>query len=245
MEFETVKHKLGSWAEKFRPFIESQEFDKIFEHLISLKNRSKVICPISAQTFRAFAETPYENLKAIFVFSGPYAHRYKDNFVADGIALSCANSSKNTRALEKFYRGMEQDLSGGLNLDMLDAPDLGYLCRQGVLLLNAALTSELDKPGSHHELWRPFMDFFFTEIINAYQQTLPIVFFGRHAATYRRILMPFNAWIFETVDLMELEAEDKWEPAELFRKVNRIIAEAHPDTAPITWYQEVKRETNG
>jgi uracil-DNA glycosylase len=241
MEFKAVEHKFGTWAEQFRPFIESEGFDKIFRHLGAAAKRGKVICPISGQTFRALSQTPYEALKAVFVFASPYATRYKDSFLADGIALGCANTGKVTPALEKFYRGIEQELAGGFNIDMVDAPDLSYLSAQGVLLLNSSLTVELDKPGSHQELWRPFMEYFFTEIINTYRIAVPIVFFGRYAASFSSLVYPFNRWVYETGDPMEMAVEEKWDPAGVLKNVDGIIREDHPGFDGVSWY---KRSNN-
>lgn len=239
MDFETVKQKFGTWAEPFRNFIATAAFDQIYTFLRAASKRGKVICPDSSQTFRCFEQTPYDMLRAVLVFSAPYPQRLRDKKIADGIALSCSGTGRLTTGLEKFYRGLELELSGGLNLDMVDTPDLSYLCNQGILLYNTALTTELDKPGSHLDIWQPFTEYFFTEVINTYKKGVPIVFFGKQAASYSRLVYPFNHWVFETADLQALTAEEQWNPDGLFKNINEIIGQNNPAAQPVVWFKEI------
>lgn len=241
MEFNNVKHKFGSWADHFKPFIESEDFDDIFKRLKYDKGRGKVICPPSEDTFRVFTETDYKDVKAIFVLQDPYPWkkriRGEDMFVADGLAMSCSNTGECQPSLLQFYDGMEKELCGGLNLDLVHEPDLSYLAHQGVMLINASLTVELNKPGSHLDVWRKFTIFFLDEIINRYERSLPIAFFGKGAARYNRYVIPFHHWTKEVVHpAAAAHKGDKWNTEGLFGWVDTLLE--NEGSNKIKWFNE-------
>lgn len=67
IKFETIEPQLGDWAPKLKPFIETDEFQKIFRYLKEQSREGKVICPKSSDLFKAFIETPYKDLRVIFL----------------------------------------------------------------------------------------------------------------------------------------------------------------------------------
>jgi len=166
-----------SWWNKIKPFIESPECDKIYEFLKIEGKRGKKIAPISSLTYRAFLETPLDECKVVIMGLCPY-HSAKNNvLIADGLALSCSISDSLQPSLEKFYEGIENELYNGLALNHKKSPDLSYLAKQGVLLFNAALTTEFGKAGSHLEIWEPFTKYVI-EIALGYTG-IPVVFLGK------------------------------------------------------------------
>lgn len=236
MEFEKVKTKFGSWADVFRDFIESAEFDAIFAELIALKRRNRVSCPASNQTFKAFELTPYEKLKTVFIIDGPPAIVNNSVYLADGIALSCSNTDRIDTPLFQFYRSMESDLNSGLNLEMVDCPDLSYLCRQGVLLLYSALTCEQNKPGSHQQLWKPFYQYLFNEVINNYDANLPIVFAGPLSRAYSNLAVPFHHIVFELDKPGVTPGTGSWDSKNVFKIIDEILSSN--ELEKIKWYNE-------
>jgi len=61
-----------SWHEKMRPFIESEECDKIYAFLKTESKRGKRIAPLSHNVFRCFKETPLTDVRVILVGMCPY-----------------------------------------------------------------------------------------------------------------------------------------------------------------------------
>src|ERR1041385_8451374 len=110
MDFNKVKDQLGDWGPKLRPFVESKDFDDIFNFLKERSRDGTVICPESKNLFRAFKETPYKDLRCIFLLQDPYPWIKNGKFIADGIAMSCANTGVCQPSLDLFYEGMEEDL---------------------------------------------------------------------------------------------------------------------------------------
>lgn len=75
-----------SYWGKIKPFIESKECDEIYRQLKDLSQRGRKIAPISSLTFRAFKETPLDEIKVILMGFCPYhTFTYGVTPVADGL----------------------------------------------------------------------------------------------------------------------------------------------------------------
>ena len=81
--FEDKIHK--SWHEKLRPFIESEDCDKIYERLKFDSKRGKTIAPLSPNVWRCFKETSLDDLKVVLMGLCPYHTLYNGSPVADGL----------------------------------------------------------------------------------------------------------------------------------------------------------------
>ena len=183
-----------SWHAKMRPFIESEQCDKIYAFLKAESKRGKRVAPLSNNVWRCFFETPLDEVKVVLVGLCPYHTLRDDAPVADGLLMGCSVTGKLQPTLEQFYTGIEKELYNGLNLNYRPTPDVTYLSAQGVLMLNAALTTEINKAGSHLDIWEPFMKYLFEEVLN--YLGVPIVFLGKDAARYKKYTGIF-AHVFE------------------------------------------------
>ena len=163
-----------SWHIKMRPFIESQECDDIYAFLKKESKRGKRIAPLSNNVFRAFKETSLDDMKVILMGMCPYHTERNGIFVADGLLMGCSITETLQPSLDQFYNALEKELYDGLNLQYIRTPDVSYLAHQGVLMTNAALTTEINKAGSHLELWEPFTKYFFEEVV--YSSGVPVIF---------------------------------------------------------------------
>jgi uracil-DNA glycosylase len=222
-----------SWHEKMKPFIESEACDKIYEHLKKEAGRGKMIAPTSSNVYRCFLETPLTNLKVILMGMCPY-HTAKDGLpVADGLLMGCSVTGRLQPSLEQFYGGLERELYNGLNLKYDKTPDVSYLAKQGVLMMNAALTTEINKAGSHIALWEPFIKHFF-ECIET--EGAPIIFLGKDAARYKKYVGPFK-WSFTVPHPASASYKNtEWDTEGVFGKVNKILKDNN--NFNINWLDE-------
>lgn len=249
MKIENVRHKFGSWADYFKKFIESEDFDNIFARLKWESGRGRIICPASADTFRVFTATPPEEVRCIFILQDPYPWKINKGaesmFIADGLAMSCANTGIPQPSLRYFYEGMERELCKGMNLDMKYEPDLTYLANQGVMMMNCALTVEKDKPGSHLDLWKPFITYFLSEVINSYFRGLPIIFMGQGAAKYEPLVAPFLHWTKVVVHpAAAAHKGTKWDSQGIFGWVNTLLEQNNGPEFKIGWYKSIEDKEN-
>lgn len=235
MNWEKFKDQFHeSWHEKIKPFIESEECDKIYAHLKKEAGRGKKIAPLSANVFRAFKETPLTDLKVVMIGMCPYHTAINGNPVADGLLMGCSITGKLQPSLEKFYEGLEKELYNGVNLHYTKTPDVSYLAKQGVLMINAALTTEINKAGSHIELWKPFIEYMFE---NVFQYAgVPIIFLGKDASRYKKLCSPMTWYFVTTHPASAAYKQCDWDTEGVFGKVNKILKDNNNFT--ITWLDE-------
>lgn len=239
MDYEKVAPQFGDWGPKFKPFIESPEFDTIFKFLKEQSKMGKTICPESKDVFRTFRETPYKDLKVIFLLQDPYPWMKNGVMVADGIPMSCSNTKICQPSLSLFYDGIADDLG----IKIPHEPDLSYLCKQGVMFLNSSLTVELNKPGSHKGVWDPFINFFIEEVINYYNTGTCYVSVGKNAQAMARAVLPFLHWGFEVEHpAAAAHKERKWDHQSVFSKINKVVKDTNNEKIMWSSIPDVKED---
>jgi uracil-DNA glycosylase len=210
-----------SWHDKMRPFIESRECDDIYAFLKKESRRGKKIAPLSSNVYRCFRETSLDDLKVVMMGMCPYHTFLNDTPVADGLLMGCSVTNKLQPSLEKFYEGVEKDVYNGLNLYYAKTPDVSYLAHQGVLMVNAALTTEINKAGSHIKLWEPFTKYLLEDVLAP--TGVPYIFLGKDASVYERYLPPFS-WSFVLSHPASASyKQTDWDTEKVFTKVNKIL----------------------
>lgn len=225
-----------SWHNKIKQFIESEECDVIYEYLKSESKRGKVIAPFSHDVYRCFKETPLTELKVIIVGTCPYPLVRNGVPIADGLLLGCSTSTGLQPSLQQFYDGIERELHNGFSLNTIKPLDVSYLAHQGVLMYNAALTTEVNKMGSHLELWDSFNNYLFTNVFAF--SGIPTIFLGKEAAKNRKYLTGFD-WQFPiTHPGLASYKNGDWDTEGTFTKVNKIIKENNG--FEINWLQKVE-----
>jgi len=210
-----------SWHRFMQPFIESEECDNIYKTLKAESVRGKKIAPLSQNVYRCFKETSFDNIKVVMMGMCPYHTLKEGSPVADGLLMGCSTTGNLQPSLEQFYNGIERELYDGLSLKHFKNPDVSYLAKQGVLMFNAALTTEVNKAGSHIQLWEPFTKYIFEQVLT--YTGAPIIFLGKDASRYERFVPPFS-WSFSLTHPASASYKNtEWETEGVFTKVNKIL----------------------
>jgi len=236
MNYESFEPYLGTWGPKLKKFIEGPQCDRIYEYLQKRSREGKTILPSWENTFKAFQKTPFDKLKVIFFLQDPYPWIKDGKVVADGIAMSCSNTKIEQPSLTAFYDAL------GLS-PKERSPDLSYLCEQGVMLLNTALTVELNKPTSHSKvriddkkirLWEPFTQFLLEEVITPYTRGLILVFAGKESQYYEKFVNPLQHYIFHVEHpATAAHQEREWKHEGIFDKIDYLLKQNNNIT--INW----------
>jgi len=240
-----IKEKFGSWLPMFEPFITTPEFDKIFSFLQHQKSIRRVIVPTSDDVFKSFELCDKDKVKAVVVLMDPYPSITKDNIViANGVPMSCANTKALQPTLEIWYQALE-DSFFGFSPDFDKRADNSYLLtEEGVLLLNSSLTCERDKPGSHAEVWHPFMKFFFEEILNKYFSGLPIVLCGAQAHKLEKYVSPLLHYVKKIEHPVAASYQNRaWKYDDCFKFCNGIITANNGEEHAINWCRTKNKGT--
>lgn len=240
-----------SWHQKMQPFIESNECETIFKFLKQESGEGRVISPSSDNLFRAF-KWPLDNIKVVIVGYCPYHTQKGSQLVANGVCMSTDIYNFIPPSLEQFYNGLEKELYDGMSLKYEQVGDLGYLMDQGVFLINAALTTQLNVAGKHQEIWQPFIKHLF-EVCLA-PTNVPVVFLGNEAYKCRQYLLPMQHFFKCSHSAASTYNNEEWSTESLhngktkctktFTQINNILNDMNGTT--ISWlklYEEPSWET--
>lgn len=132
-----------------------EEFEK--EYFISLMNfvsyeyKNKVVYPEAKNIFNAFNLCSFNDTKVVIIGQDPY-HQPNQ---AHGLCFSVLDPTPCPPSLKNIYKEIELDLG----IELPTSNDLSRWAKQGVLLINATLTVEANKAGSHQNKgWEEFTD---------------------------------------------------------------------------------------
>lgn len=234
INLEDIKLKLvdrlkpSGWANKLRGFIQSSDFDKILNVLYKMREDGKRFTPPLKQVFRAFEECPIDNLKVVIIGQDPYPHFG----VADGLAFSCANTGKPQPSLQKIFEAVENTVYQ--DWPTHQDPNLTRWANQGVLLLNSALTCEIDKVGSHYPIWKEFIAYTM-DILNFTNAGLIFVLMGKQAQELEGLIGEHHYIIKTTHPAYASYTKQLWDCNDMFNEINKIIKGQNGPGYTINW----------
>lgn len=143
----------------------------------------EVAYPPSIDRYRALDLLDPEEVKVVILGQDPY----HGDGEAHGLAFSVPNGVKMPPSLRNIFRELAEDI----NVPAPVETDLTRWARQGVLLLNTALTVSPGKPGSHaNHGWKQVTDAIISALANSDKPRV-FVLWGKHAQS-KRILIPAN-----------------------------------------------------
>lgn len=168
----------NDWDEELSIVWNSPGFKK-FMNVVNHEYDTKTIFPPKNYIFNALKLTSYQDVKVVIVGQDPYHGEGE----AHGLSFSVQKGIKVPPSLQNIYKELDSDLG----IPPRDNGDLTGWAKEGVLLLNAVLTVEKDKPASHRNLgWERLTDYII-EKVN--QKDTPVVFilwgnFAKEKAKY-------------------------------------------------------------
>lgn len=221
--------KPSGWYNLLKGFLVSEDFYKIIQTLEENVSDNKRFTPPLKQVFKAFQECPLDNLKLVIVSDEPY-HQIG---VADGIAFSCGNTLKRETALKYIHKAVIDNVYKG-EKDIKDLNcDLTHWSQQGVLMLNLALTTEINKPGRHFNIWKGFSQYLF-DMLNARREPIVWVFLGDRASSYSDLVEDHHVKLFASHPMSASEMKQSvWDCDNLFYNINEQLSNLQ--LLPIIW----------
>lgn len=218
---EKLAEQLGTWTCLY-PFFEGLQWMNVKEGIRPDINK---ITPKVENWFKAFKETPFDEVKVVWLGMSPYytVDNYTKDYVADGLAFSTAQKHSVPPSLFKLYKGIEEDLWRGMNLAMDRRNNLEFLAHQGILLLNAALTTPLGDSKKHLEIWTPFIKHVIG-ILSKEKENLVFVSFGTPAAQFMKYVDTTKHHVEQREHPAASAYESRnWEHNKLFSKTNAYL----------------------
>jgi uracil-DNA glycosylase len=162
-----------SWLKYLGSEFEQDYMLKLKQFLIDERRSNKLIYPKGELIFNAFNTTPLDKVKVVILGQDPYHGPLQ----AHGLSFSVPPGTAIPPSLKNIYKEIERDLA-------IKMPKQGCLqawAEQGVLLLNATLTVEHTKAGSHQKKgWETFTDQTI-KVVNDQCQHVVFLLWGNYA----------------------------------------------------------------
>lgn len=146
------------------------------------------LVPPVDQTMNAFRLCKWSKLRVVLIGQDPYPTPGH----AIGLAFATTRGAPIPRALNNIYRALIASEY------MTSAPshgDISSWADQGVLMLNAALSTTKNTIGKHLSIWKPYTKKILTDIATKFaaaKRPLVFIMWGNFAAEYKSILDRVN-----------------------------------------------------
>lgn len=169
------------------------EFEKEYFHelvkFLKTEYQNKIIYPKGENIFKAFEFTPPQDVKVVILGQDPY-HGVGQ---AHGLSFSVPEGIAIPPSLRNIYKEIKDDL----NKEIPTTGNLENWAKQGVLLLNATLTVEASKAGSHQNKgWETFTDAVIKQLSENYKNIV-FMLWGNYAKNKGQIISTENHLILQ------------------------------------------------
>ena len=213
-----------SWKEALQA-----EFDKpYFAALVDFVKReyaTKKVFPPAPLIFNAFDQCPLDEVKVIMLGQDPYHGPGQ----AHGLCFSVNDGVDFPPSLVNIFKEIERDLH-------IPVPSTGNLLRwakQGVLLLNATLTVEAHKAGSHQgKGWEIFTDAVI-RILSEKREHLVFMLWGSYAQQKGVLINHAKHMVLRSVHPSPLSAYRGFIGCGHFSEANEFLISK--EKTPIQW----------
>ena len=186
--------------------------------------KEKEIYPKREDIFNAF-KIPYSDVKVVILGQDPYHGEGE----AHGYAFSCLKTPI-PPSLKNIYKELFSDL--GIEKDMTNG-DLTPWANQGVMLLNAGLTVEKDKPNSHKDLgWNRFTDSVIGKL-NEREDPIVFILWGNFAREKAKLINNPQHLVIESAHPSPFSARNGFFGSKPFSKTNEFLIKNNKK--PINW----------
>lgn len=223
----TIDEYFGDWMK----VLDRNETMKIMGWLRSINQST--LCPNIKDVFKAFKLCPYNKCRVIFVGQDPYSQRG----VAQGVLFGNSSDTPENKLSSSLQIIKESVINFEIphNLITFD-PTLESWAKQGILMINSALTTEVGKIGVHMMKWRPFMIAFLKQM-SMINPGIIYVLFGSQA----QILEPYiskNNYVLKIEHPAYFARTNKKMPYHIWKDINKILYNLYGEK--IEWFKEEK-----
>ena len=215
----------NDWDEILNDVTHTKEFYNTMV-LAKKEYETKTVFPPKQNVFEALKMTSYENTRVVIVGQDPY-HGVGE---AHGLSFSVKPGVRVPPSLQNIYKEMKDDL--GI-IEPANCGDLTKWAKEGVLLLNAILTVEKDKAGSHSSLgWEFFTD---NIIKKLNEKETPVVFilWGSFARSKKLYITNPKHCIIESTHPSPFSARNGFFGSKPFSRANDFLIKN--GLKPIDW----------
>lgn len=213
----TINEYFGDWLK----VLDKKETINIINWLKTVN--TSTLCPTIQNVFKAFELCTYNNCKVVFVGQDPYSDKYMNIPRATGILFG--NSKEIPE--DKLSPSLQIIKESAINFEIphnsiIFDQTLESWAKQGILMLNSALTCEYNKIGVHINQWRPFISKLLRNLSNK-ESGIIYLLFGKQAQTLKPYINTEYNDIIEVEHPAYFARTNKIMPYEIFTKMNDLL----------------------
>lgn len=204
----------NDWDEILKGEFEKPYYLKLREFLKE-EYKNNIIYPDMHDIFNALKYTSYKDTKVLILGQDPYHGENQ----AHGLAFSVKPGVKTPPSLLNMYKELNSEFECFI-------PNNGFLVpwtKQGILLLNTALTVRAHEANSHKgKGWETFTDHII-ETLNLREEPVIFVLWGNNARSKKKLIDANKHYIIESAHPSPLSASRGFFGSKPFSQVNDIL----------------------
>lgn len=218
-----MEEYFGDWMK----VIDKQELIKVINKLNQMTNYT----PPMKNIFRAFELCKYNDLKILFIGQDPFPQK--------GVATGILFGNKLETNEEHLSPSLKIVKEAAINFEIphnsiIFDQTLESWAKQGILMINSALTVEIGKVGSHTMLWRGFISKLIKKL-SEYDTGIIYVLFGEQAKTFKPYIGKNNIILEEKHPAYYARTNSRM-PSTIFYEINKLLKSKY--NCQINWYKE-------
>lgn len=200
----------------------SSEFESEYYKKLALRVETDYLCetvyPERATIFTAFNLCSLDKTSVVILGQDPYHGPNR----AHGLSFSVPSGVRIPPSLKNIYKEIEADTG----IPIPDSGNLERWAKQGVLLLNATLTVEAGKAGSHQKIgWEQFTDAVIKKIADERKQVV-FLLWGNYARAKRQLIDSSKHLVLEAAHPSPLSAHNGFYGCKHFSKTNTFLEQS-------------------
>lgn len=217
-----------SWKQVLKDEFSKPYFLQIVTHLKTEKATGVTIYPPGALIFNAFNQTPFPEIKVVLIGQDPYHGAGQ----AMGLSFSVPKGVRPPPSLVNIFKELHSDTG----LAIPKNGDLTPWAKQGVMLLNAALTVRANEANSHAKIgWHIFTDAVIKKISDQ-KQGVVFLLWGSFAKEKQALIDETKHHVLKANHPSPFSADKGFFGCKHFSKTNEFLIKEGKD--PIDWHLE-------
>ncbi len=207
-------------TDKWKRVLES-EFEKSYFKSLATTVRDRymttTVYPPPKLVFNALELCPFDAVRVVILGQDPYHGKGQ----AHGLSFSVPDGVKQPPSLKNIYK----EIAADLGKEIPPSGNLERWAKQGVLLLNATLTVEDGKPGSHQGLgWEQFTDAIIKKVSDEKEHVV-FLLWGNYARAKKDLIDTRKHLVLEAPHPSPFSAHTGFFGSGHFSKTNAYLAE--------------------
>ncbi len=216
---------IGNDWDQVLSIIENSDGFKKFLKVIDNEYKNKTIYPEKNNIFNALKLTSYKDTSVVIVGQDPYHGEGE----AHGLSFSVQKGVKIPPSLQNIYKELYDDLG----IVPSKYGDLTKWTKEGVLLLNAVLTVEKDKPASHRGIGWELLTDYIIKALNKKDDPVVFILWGNFAKEKSKYITNPKHYIITSSHPSPFSAHNGFFGSKPFSKTNNFLIKNNKK--PIDW----------